>query len=73
MKNASIRIRCEVLNGEGELVQETLFGQYKLQDPMQLLEIQQKAVLPMAQAIISITSGWMQAAIEQAKGNSGSA
>ena len=65
MENAGIRITAEVVREDGSRAQLTEFVQNGL-TALQLLEVQEQAVLPCAAALLKITAGWGAAAKEKA-------
>ncbi len=57
MKNAGLRITVDVMREDGSVAQTVMFDQRGL-TYVQLLELQQKAVQPCAQAVMDIMARW---------------
>ena len=66
MKNAGIKISAEITREDGSVAQTLLFDQRGL-TYLQLLEIQQKVVVPVVQGLMLISDNWMKQALEKAK------
>lgn len=66
MKNAGIKISAEITREDGSVAQTLFFDQRGL-TYLQLLEIQQKVVVPVVQGLMLISDNWMKQALEKAK------
>jgi len=57
VKNSGLRVSVEVLREDGTLAQQIVFDQRGL-TYVQLLELQQKAITPCAEALMAIMATW---------------
>ena len=71
MKNAGLKITADIMREDGSLAQQVVFDQRGL-TYIQLLELQQKALLPVSQTLLEIMARWGQEAAKAEVGNAGS-